>query len=147
MKKILVLLGLASILFSCKKDAIDDTSNKLIGVWQVAAIKPYNAELSQLQTLVFNYGTYEFRRDNTFTYTNLNNNSITGTWTIDRELNKQCDDCASSYTYSLDLKSEITKGKFGEGAFSDLKLYTKEFTVSRYVEGVNRRFDYTLRKK
>lgn len=148
MKNLLLLLCVSALLFSsCKKDDIDDKSNKLIGTWQVTQITPHNTDLSQLKVVVFNYGTYEFRRDNTFTYTNLNNEIITGTWTINRRSNKECDDCSQSYVYSLSLDSDATKNNFGQGFFSDVRIYSTEVSGSQYIEGVNRRFEFRFRKK
>lgn len=147
MKQVFLLICLVSIvMFSCKKDDIDNESNKLIGAWEVKEIKAHNVEMSQLKEMVFSYGSYEFRRNNSFTYTSSTNNTINGTWAINRRLEHPCNNCASIYSYGLTVKSHAV-GDDIQGWFSDLRLFSNELTMKHFVVGSNRWFDYVLRKK
>lgn len=148
MKKMLLLTCLITVaIFSCKKDDIDNQSNKLLGTWEVKEIKAYNADAVQIGNLVFSYGTYQFNRDNSFTYTRNRDYIIQGKWGLSRDRENNCTDCSPMYEYGLVLTSEAINNNKTAGWFSEVLLNKESFTMNHYIPGINSRFEYTFTKK
>lgn len=112
MKKIyFFLLPLVCLFFSrCSKDFLKRYDERVIGSWYISDVNKIGLGGS-FEELAFRQGTFDFRRDGSFIYTDVSGGEYNGTWDIQKR-NINGENIRTLQITAIDFGSQRVLGEF-----------------------------------